>query len=219
MIRCENPRIMMVVTAPPRTAKLVNPPGLVFYCSCPTIELSICLMQKILPFIFLIVPLNGFTQPSDDSPIKFAFYSSAWGQSSNGNLQSGLRLVVENRTDSPVRLASIEFEPTIDKAEPEMININLTIPAEGFAEQEMPYIDLISINQCVADTLQKSWRLVEISNYTLNPSVRRLIIEDTSAFRIYQCVSTVNTLWIEDTTSEQHHYNEWVLFHFESSSN
>lgn len=179
--------------------------------------MSVCLMQKILVFVLLIIPLYGLTQTTDDSPVKFAFYSSAWGESSSANLRSGLRLLVENRTDSPVQLVSIEFEPTIEKAEAELVDINLAIPPGGFAEQEMAYVDLISTNQCVTDTLEENWKLVEVSNYTLNPSVRRLIIEDTSAFRIYQCVSTVNTLWVNDSTAERHHHNEWVLFHFESS--
>ena len=197
---------------------LVNPSWLVFYCFCPINPMSVCLMQKILALVLLIVPLSGLTQTTDDSPVKFAFYSSAWGENSNANLRSGFRLVVENRTESPIHLVSIEFEPSIEKTESEIVDINLAIPPSGFAEQEMSYVDLISINRCVTDTLEENWKLVEISNYTLNPSVRRLIIEDTSAFRIYQCVSTVNTLWVNNSTSERHHNNEWVLFHFESST-
>ncbi|MBQ13694.1 MAG: hypothetical protein CMQ17_04765 [Gammaproteobacteria bacterium] len=64
--------------------------------------------------------------------------------------------------------------------------------------------------------MEESWKLVEISNYTLNPSVRNLIIEDTDSFRIYQCVKTVTTDWIDLSTAEAHRYNEWVLYHFES---
>ena len=176
-------------------------------------------MDKILALALIIVPLYGYSQPTDDSPVKFAFYSSAWGQSANANLQSGLRLVVENRNDYPVQLKSIEFVSTADETEPAKVDIELSIPAGGFAEQEMSYIDLVSIDKCVSETIEENWRLVEISNYTLNPSVRRLIIEDTSAFRIYQCVSTVNTFWINAQTSEQHHNNEWVLYHFESKLN
>lgn len=176
-------------------------------------------MRIALALLFVMLASGSFAQPTDDSPVKFAFYSSAWGGNSDQNLLSGLRLVVENQTDFPVQLKSIEFHSTIGDAEPALVGIDLDIPAGGFAEREMPYIDLIEISQCVTDTLQDSWKLVEISNYTLNPSVRRLIIEDTDAFRIYQCVSTVNTYWINTTTSEQHHGNEWVLYHFESSAN
>ena len=85
------------------------------------------------------------------------------------------------------------------------------------AELELPYVDLLSINQCVNDTLEETWRLVEISNYTLNPSVRRLIIQDTSAFRIYQCVSSVKTTWITEA-GERRSKEEWVLYHFESKT-
>jgi hypothetical protein len=176
-------------------------------------------MDKFLALVLVMVPWSSFAQPTDDSPVKFAFYSSAWGESSNANLQSGLRLVVENLNDYPVQLRSIEFVPTADQAEPAKVEIELTVPAGGFAEQEMSYVDLISIDTCVAETIEENWRLVEISNYTLNPSVRRLIIEDTSAFRIYQCVATVNTFWINELTSEQYHNIEWVLYHFESRLN
>ncbi|MBL4820641.1 MAG: hypothetical protein JKY98_06585 [Gammaproteobacteria bacterium] len=176
-------------------------------------------MHRILAFVLIFAPLAGNSQPTDDSPVKFAFYSSAWGGSSEDNLQSGLRLVIENQTDFPVHLRSIEFLSADETAESTLVNIDLTVPAGGFAEQEMPYINLIPINQCAVDTLDESWRLVEISNYTLNPSVRRLIIENTSAFRIYQCVSTVNTHWINGTTAKQHHNIEWVLYHFESTTN
>ena len=135
---------------------------------------------------------------------------------SSANLLAGLRLVVDNQTDSTIHLESIEFAADVEGSDAKEISIDLNIPATSLAERELPYVDLLSINQCVNDTLEESWRLVEISNYTLNPSVRRLIIQDTSAFRIYQCVSSVKTVWTDTTSGEQFSKEEWVLYHFES---
>lgn len=175
-------------------------------------------MLRLLAILFALVPGTGLSQPAIDSPVKFAFYSSAWGGTSEESLRSGLRLVVENLTENPIRLLTVEFLPTTEDAHPVLVPIDLDIASNGVAERELPYIDLISAVQCVADTLDDAWKLVEISNYTLNPSVRRLIIEDTSAFRIYQCVSTVNLHWRDATSEEEFQNNGWVLYHFESSA-
>ena len=72
--------------------------------------------------------------------------------------------------------------------------------------------------------MESNWRLAEISNYTLNPSVRNLIIEDTDSFRIYQCVETIITRWqvlgdsqgAESVAAESLEKEEWILFHFET---
>jgi len=175
-------------------------------------------MRKSLAFAILLTPLVGIGQISEESPIKFAFYSPSWGSVSNANLLAGLRLVVDNQTESAIRLESIEFQADIEGAETKEVNIDLNIPATSLAELELPYVDLLSMSQCVNETLEETWRLVEISNYTLNPSVRRLIIQDTSAFRIYQCVSSVKTTWTSATGGEQLSKEEWVLYHFESKS-
>jgi hypothetical protein len=63
-----------------------------------------------------------------------------------------------------------------------------------------------------------NWKLVEISNYTLNPSVRNLIIEDTNSFRIYQCVRSVELVW-RDASNAAVSAEGWVLYHFENRSN
>jgi len=173
-------------------------------------------MRRSLAFALLFTPLTTLGQASEESPIKFAFYSPSWGSVSRANLLSGLRLIVDNQTSSPIQLESIEFQADAENAKPELIAVNLDIPATKLAEKELPYRDILSINNCVNETLDESWRLVEISNYTLNPSVRRLIIQDTSAFRIYQCVSSVSTTWTDTDTGERHIRNEWVLYHFES---
>lgn len=173
------------------------------------------MMRGSLALAILLTPLIGIGQTSEESPIKFAFYSPSWGSVSNASLLSGFRLVIDNQTNSAIRLESIEFQSDVEGSEPQQIRIDLNVPASRLAERELPYTDLLSINQCVSDTLEESWRLVEISNYTLNPSVRRLIIQDTSAFRIYQCVSSVRTTW-STGNGEQHSKEEWVLYHFES---
>jgi hypothetical protein len=150
-------------------------------------------------------------QMVDNSPVKFAFYSSAWGE----NAVAGLRVVSENQQDFAIRLRSIEFSGTEPDSGSLVIDLNLTVPARGFAEKELTYVDLLSNDACVADTMAENWKLVEVSNYTLNPSVRSLIIEDTSAFRIYQCVRRVTTTWETDTDDTLREYDEWVLYHFE----
>jgi hypothetical protein len=173
-------------------------------------------MHRSLAFAALLAPLVSFGQTSEESPIKFALYSPSWGSVANANLLAGLRLVVDNQTSEAIHLESIEFIADVEGSESEQIVIDLEIPAASLAERELAYIDLLSINQCVNDTLEETWRLVEISNYTLNPSVRRLIIQDTTAFRIYQCVSSVRTSWSSTERGEQYSKEEWVLYHFES---
>ncbi|MDB9968742.1 hypothetical protein OAE08_03635, partial [Gammaproteobacteria bacterium] len=78
------------------------------------------------------------------------------------------------------------------------------------------YIDLLSDDECIDRTMLDNWKLVEISNYTLNPSVRNLIIENTNSFRIYQCVKTISTSWTDLDSNQLFKYDEWVLFHFET---
>ena len=55
--------------------------------------------------------------------------------------------------------------------------------------------------------------------YTLNPSVRNLIIENTDSFRIYQCVETIRTRWREtsgDSRGVSRTEEGWILYHFET---
>jgi len=150
-----------------------------------------------------------------ESPIKFALYSAAWG----GTTNDGMRVVVHNQTESPITLESLGF---VQQAEGEPapqtldLAIDLQVPAGGYADQEFGYINLLEGNECVERSLADNWRLTEISNYTLNPSVRNLIIEDTDSFRIYQCVQSVLTTWTHTATGETFSNAEWVLFHFES---
>jgi len=97
-----------------------------------------------------------------------------------------------------------------------VIDIELEIPSGGYADKEFGYIDLLSGDECIDRTMQENWKLVEISNYTLNPSVRNLIIENTDSFRIYQCVQTISTSWTDLSSNQLYEYEEWVLFHFET---
>jgi hypothetical protein len=151
-------------------------------------------------------------EASEDTAVKFAFYSSAWGE----NALEGLRLVALNQTENPIQLNSIQFINAGDESEITKVQLGLDVPALGYAEVALPYHDLVSNDECISRTMDENWRLVEISNYTLNPSVRNLIIEDTDSFRIYQCEKSVTTDWVDLSTNETHRYNEWVLYHFES---
>ena len=67
--------------------------------------------------------------------------------------------------------------------------------------------------------MDSNWRLAEVSNYTLNPSVRNLIIENTDSFRIYQCVETISMRWREvtgDSIDVSKTEESWILYHFET---
>lgn len=148
----------------------------------------------------------------ENTDIKFAFYSSAWGE----NTDDGLRIVANNQTTDVIQLNSIVFRTTSDSGEEVKIDLNLEVPSNGYADLEIDYIDLLAGDECIERTMQAQWKLVEISNYTLNPSVRNLIIENTDSFRIYQCVKTISTTWTNLNSMEQVEYDEWVLFHFET---
>ena len=146
--------------------------------------------------------------------VKFAFYSASW-QEHNRDL---LRVVAFNPLDTGVRIESIDF---VDLEAPGggslALRLALKVPAGGYAELEMDYTDLLGQSECVSETLAGgNWRLVEISNYTLNPSVRNLIIENTDSFRIYQCAQTVITRISEATSGAAKETRQWVLYHFES---
>ena len=167
-------------------------------------------MIRLPLLLWAVVSLQASAQPVDNPPVKFAFYSSAWGE----NAVAGLRVVAENQQDFPIRLETISFVDA-EAGAGLSVNLDLTVPAGKFAEKQMPYVDLLSDDECVTETMAENWKLVEISNYTLNPSVRSLIIEDTSAFRIYQCVRRVVTSWRDTARNEPHRYEEWVLYHFE----
>ncbi len=158
----------------------------------------------------LLVDANAEQQ--EETEVKFAFYSSAWGE----NTDDGLRLVAFNQTLNPVRLNSIVLHGSDENATQVVISIDLEIPSGGYADKELGYIDLLSGDECIDRTMQENWKLVEISNYTLNPSVRNLIIENTDSFRIYQCVKTVSTSWTSLHDNQSNEYDEWVLFHFET---
>jgi hypothetical protein len=121
----------------------------------------------------------------ETSEIKFAFYSSAWGEIT----EAGLRLLAQNLTNNRIRLDSIKFIKSGVAAKQISINLGLEIPAMGFADAELAYIDLLKNDACIERTIAEKWKLVEISNHTLNPSVRNLIIEDSESFRIYQCAA------------------------------
>ena len=176
-------------------------------------------MQKTLTlscaFLFLgaaALPFYVAAEQQEDTEIKFAFYSSAWGE----NTDDGLRLVAFNQTPARIRLNSIELHGSEEATESILIDVELEVPSEGYADKEFDYLDLLSGDECIDRTMQDNWKLVEISNYTLNPSVRNLIIQNTDSFRIYQCVKTISTSWTDLDSNQLFEYDEWVLFHFET---
>jgi len=162
----------------------------------------------------LVNPASGAEMDSE-SDIKFAIYSRAWG----ANTDDGMRVVVSNQTDNAVLLHSVRFLKDDTEAASVALDLELRISPGAYAETDLEYVDLLADDECVSRTMAESWKLAEISNYTLNPSVRGLIIEDTDSFRIYQCVETVITSWTDLESNITYQKEEWVLFHFESRRN
>jgi hypothetical protein len=154
----------------------------------------------------LTVAQEGF-----DHPVKYAIYSAAWHLSSN----AGLRVVAQNQSDAPVELRSIVFRDEIGNVGDSELSLNLLIEPGKWAELELPFKDILAGNECVKRTMEDDWKLVEISNYTLNPSVRGLIIENTRSFRIYQCVRSVRTTWVNPENNNEQVDNQWLMYHFE----
>ena len=158
--------------------------------------------------------LVAASELQEESDIKFAFYSAAWGE----NALDDLRVVARNDTSDIIRLDSITFLKDDLPGAGVELELDLEVPAMGYAEIQIDYADLLLDNECIERTLAENWRLAEISNYTLNPSVRNLIIENTDSFRIYQCVESVYTRWTNLSNDSLSGKEEWVLFHFESRS-
>lgn len=155
-------------------------------------------------------PLSN-AQESFENPVKYAIYSTAWHLSSN----AGLRIMAHNQSEETVQLGSVLFrDETGDSGDIEL-SLNMTIEPHGWSELELPYHDLLAGNDCVDRTLAEDWRLVEISNYTLNPSIRGLIIENTRQFRIYQCVRSVRVSWAHEAGARPQYVNQWLMYHFE----
>lgn len=168
------------------------------------------LCSPVLALAQSIDPLAA-AQESFESPVKYAIYSAAWHLNSN----AGLRVVAQNQSDADIKLESIVFRDETGSLADEELTLNMTMPAQAWAEVELPYQDLLSGNDCVNRTMADDWRLVEISNYTLNPSVRGLIIENTRSFRIYQCVRNVQTVWSRVDDNSKKSQNQWLMYHFE----
>lgn len=155
---------------------------------------------------------HAASELQEESDVRFAFYSSSWG----GNTVDNIRLLAYNSTAAEVRLDSVTFLKSAEPDDDIHLELGLSVPAGGYAELQLPYTDLLGNNECIERTMAENWRLAEISNYTLNPSVRNLIIEDTDSFRIYQCVETIKTRISNPADSSITEKEEWVLYHFES---
>ena len=150
-----------------------------------------------------------------EGPIKFALFSAAWGE----NTDDGLRLVAQNLTKQAITLEKIRFIGLPSGNKETDLNLSLSLRPERYAQTNLPLVDLLTGDECVARTMADGWKLVEISNYTLNPSVRNLIIENTNSFRIYQCVRSASLTWRSDANADTTEQEGWVLYHFESRSN
>lgn len=150
-------------------------------------------------------------QEGFDHPVKYAIYSPAWHLSTN----AGLRVVAQNQSESPVELRRIVFRDEIGNVGDAELDLNLLIEPGKWAELQLPFKDILAGNECVNRTMADDWKLVEISNYTLNPSVRGLIIENTRSFRIYQCVRSVRTTWVNPENNNEQIDNQWLMYHFE----
>lgn len=172
-------------------------------------------MRILLGTLLLLANSLMAAEVEQESELKFAIFSRAWGE----NTEDGLRVVINNQTDSPVQFHSITFLKNGAVDAQQTLRLELQVPAHAYAETDLAYQDLLQDDECVTRTMADSWKLAEISNYTLNPSVRGLIIEDTDSFRIYQCVESVLTRWSSlsgNTLQAPQEKEEWVLFHFES---
>lgn len=155
------------------------------------------------------------TGANTESPIKFALFSAAWGE----NTDDGLRLVAQNLSQEAITLEKISFIDLPSENQKTDLTLSLGLRAERYAQTNLPLVDLLTGDDCVARTMADGWKLVEISNYTLNPSVRNLIIENTNSFRIYQCVRAAKLTWRSDADAASTELEGWVLYHFESRSN
>lgn len=150
-------------------------------------------------------------QRSFEHPVKYAIYSAAWYMNSN----AGLQIIAHNEGDSTYRLEKVVFANESGAMSDTEIQLDLDIPPRGWADTQLPYVDLLSGNDCVSNTMDEDWKLVEISNYTLNPSVRGLIIEDTRSFRIFQCVRSVQSYWQDADSEDTVMRQQWLMYHFE----
>ena len=180
-------------------------------CGITKYAASLSYLRRVLASMLFATVCQAATEVSS-SGIKFAFYSSAWTVDSD----DGLRLVLFNETDRTVNLSSIVFQKNDENSETIELKINEEVPPLGYATAEFDYIDLLQHNDCIERTLNGNWKLTEISNYTLNPAVRNLIIEDTDSFRIYQCLENVRTFWSHSSNGNPEESNEWIIFHFET---
>jgi hypothetical protein len=173
--------------------------------------------MRSLNLLLIILAAPAFSVDlGKEGELKFAFYSAAWGE----NTDDGLRLVVSNQSSVSVVLEEVRFLKTPEVADDDiLLKVGLVVPAGRYAEAEFRYTDLLSNNECIQRTMDSNWRLAEVSNYTLNPSVRNLIIENTDSFRIYQCVESISTRWREargDSLDVSKTEESWVLYHFET---
>lgn len=176
-------------------------------------------LKKIFAHILIaliLAPIKGMSASQDNyeqnSKIKFALFSAAWGE----NTSDKLRIVAFNTSLSTVELKSIDFIDLPEESQKTTLFFDLQILSQKYAEAEIPLSDLLNGDDCVKRSIEQNWKLAEISNYTLNPSVRNLIIEDTNSFRIYQCIRNISVVLRDPMNGKITGYDEWILYHFQS---
>lgn len=157
----------------------------------------------------------------NEAPIKFSLTSDSWG----GNVNTGIRLFANNVSQRLLHLNSVfmagdEAETRLQPEEDDyMLTLDVDVRAGKWAEVMLDFIDLSFGTDCIEEALHgegSQWKLVEISNYALNPSVRSRIIEDTNSFRIFSCPRQVRMEWLDPESGQSFAEDIWVLYHFET---
>ena len=97
-------------------------------------------MHKSLWFLFLFNSSVLAAELQEETEVKFAIFSSAWGE----NTDDGLRVVAYNQTQGHIRLNTILFlKEESEGSEQVAVNLNLEVPSLAYADVEFPYIDLL----------------------------------------------------------------------------
>ena len=86
----------------------------------------------LLFFPVAIVAAEETAELQEETELKFAIYSSAWGE----NTDDGLRIVAFNQTQGEIRLNSIVFPKSTEDTEPVSLQLALDVPSFGYADIE-----------------------------------------------------------------------------------
>ena len=83
-------------------------------------------MQKLLALVLLISPLCCLAQTTDDSPVKFAFYSSSWGES------AGFIFPSTSKAESVGRFSIPTIQTLVGYSRMNWATCNMAIPINGY---------------------------------------------------------------------------------------